>query len=78
MPPLNPFLGAPQRGHDFGLLRDTFFGVEAAEKCEKLGDLGEYWIKWHILGASGAENFEKFRYFSKKSPNFVKAKDFIS
>ena len=26
----------------------------------------------------GAENFVKFRYFSEKSPNFVKVEDFIA
>ena len=26
----------------------------------------------------GAENFEKFRYFIEKSPNFVKVEDFIA
>ena len=50
----------------------------SAPKAPKNGNfwniLGINWVKWHIFGAVGAENFEKFRYFGEKSPNFVKKK----
>ena len=57
---------------------DTFFGAEGAKKWELLEIFGKNWVKWHIFGSAGAENFEKFRYFSEKSPNFVKVEDFIA
>ena len=31
-----------------------------------------------FFGSVGAENFEKFQYFSETSPNFVKVEDFIA
>ena len=36
------------------------------------------WLKWPILGAAGAENLEKFGWFSKNSPIFAKKWGFYS
>ena len=57
---------------------DHFFGAEGAEKWELLKIFGQNYVQWPIFGAAGAENFVKFRYFSEKSPNFVKVEDFIA
>ena len=69
----------PKRGEGwlwpFG---DHFFGAEGAEKWEFLKIFGQNYVQWPIFGAAGAENFVKFRYFSEKSPNFVKVEDFIA
>ena len=47
-------------------------------KWEFLELFGKNWVKWPIFGAAGAEYFDKFCYFSEKSPNFVKLKAFIA
>ena len=39
--------------------------------------LGKNWVKWHIFGAAGDENFDKFWYLNEKSPIFVKVEDFL-
>ena len=46
-----------------------------------MGNFGIFWgnwVKWPIFCAAGSENYEKFRYFSEKSPTFVKVEDFIA
>ena len=35
-------------------------------------------LKWPIFGAAGAENLEKFGWFSKNSSIFAKNEDFIA
>ena len=54
----------------------------SAPKAPKNGNFwkvfGKNWVKWHIFGAAGAENFEKFWCFSEKSPIFEKFEDFIA
>ena len=42
------------------------------------GNFGENWLQWSISYAAGAENFDKFRYFGEKSPNFVEIEAFIA
>ena len=68
----------PQKGGWLWTFGDHFFGAEGAEKWELLKIFGQNYVQWPIFGAAGAENFVKFRYFSEKSPNFVKTEDFIA
>ena len=57
----------------------THFSAPKAPKNGYFWEMfGKNWVKRHIFRAAGAENFEKFRYFSNKSPNFVKVNDFIA
>ena len=53
-------------------------GWRRRQKIELLKMFGQNYVQWPIFGAAGAENFVKFRYFSEKSPNFVKTEDFIA
>ena len=68
-----------QKGKRWLLLySDTFFGAEGVEKWGLLKLFGKIWVKWHIFGATVAKKFEKFLYFSEKSPNFVRVEDSIA
>ena len=65
-------------GGRFSLFNDNFFSAEGADKWELFKNFGENWVQWPIFSAAGAENVDKFRYFSEKSPNFVKVEAFIA
>ena len=70
--------GDPPKGGWLWPFSDHIFGAEGAEKWELLKIFGKNRVQWPILGAADAENFDKFRYFSEKSPNFVKVEAFIA
>ena len=59
------------------MLGHHFFDAEGTEKWELLKIFGKNWVQWSIFGAAGAENFDKFRYFIEKSPNFDKVEAII-
>ena len=64
---------APAKGGSRSLLArsDTLF---RRRSHRKIGN----GLLWHILGATGSENFVKFRWFNKNSPVFVEFEDFIT
>ena len=53
----------------------------SAPKAPKNGNfwkfLGKIGLNDSFFGAASGENFEKFHYFSDKSPSFLKVEDFI-
>ena len=52
--------------------------VEVDSRVEFLKIFGKNCVQWPVSGAAGAENFDRFWYFSEKSPNFVKVEAFIA
>ena len=82
--PGNALGGRPPKGRgwptkkrgrgEFGCSVTTF----RRRRRRKIGILEKNWVQWPIFGDAGAENFDKFPYFSKKPPNFVKIEAFVA
>ena len=68
----------PKRRVDFGCSVTTFSAPIAPKNGNLWKLLGKIGFSDQFFGAAGAKNFDIYRYFGEKSPNFVKVEAFIA